>query len=38
MVKKQHFKKLSFLNKLEHEVLNSILYSNFNDFFRLKNV
>ncbi len=38
MVKKQHFKKLSSLNKLEHEVLNVILYNNFNIFFRLKNV
>ena len=38
MVKKQHFKKLSLINKLEHEVLNVILYSNFNVIFRLKNV
>ncbi len=30
MVKKQHFKKLSSLNTLEQEVLNVILYSNFN--------
>jgi len=26
MVKKQHFKNISSLNKLEHEVLNGILY------------
>ena len=32
MVKKQHFKNISPTNKLEHEVLNGILYNNFNVF------